>query len=425
MPIEIQLPRLGWSMEEGKFLAWLKNDGDLIHSGDPLFTLESDKAAQEVESIDSGILSIPADGPKPGDVIKVGCILGYLLADGEIAPSLSPLDSKSPASHLSDAEPKDLGSSRNSQSRGSGSAEHPALASNVKTASEAFSDSAGKSDVPPPASPRARRAAVKHRVDLCNLTPTGRGGRLRERDVLAAVVASSTSSARPKIPLTPLRRAIADRLMHSRQSAVPVTVTMRCDATELLAFRRQLRSAHEEGSLIEIPTLNDLFIKLAASALRRHPMIAAIWAEDHLLLPEGIHLGITVDTGAGLLVPVIRDVDSATLTEVATRSRPLIEAARTGSIAPADLQGACFTVSNLGALGVESFTPVINPPQSAILGIGSIVREAVPRDDGTFFARDRVVLSLTFDHRVNDGADAARFLQTLRQLIQQPLLGLV
>jgi len=132
-----------------------------------------------------------------------------------------------------------------------------------------------------------------------------------------------------------------------------------------------------------------------------------------------------VDTGDGLLVPVIRNVDTCPLTEVASRSRALIDAARAGQVAAAEMQGACFTVSNLGGLGVEAFTPVINPPESAILGIGAIVREAVPLDDGTFAARDRLTLSLTFDHRVNDGAAAARFLQTLRQFVEQPLLGLV
>lgn len=222
-----------------------------------------------------------------------------------------------------------------------------------------------------------------------------------------------------------MRRAIAARLMHSRQTTVPVTITARCEATALLAFRQQLKSAGEKAHLPVIPTLNDLFIKLTAGALRQHPMLTATWAEDHLLLPDAIHLGVAVDTGEGLLVPVIRDVHSSTLTEIAARSQPLIAAARSGQLAAADMQGACFTLSNLGGLGVEAFTPVINPPESAILGIGAILREAVPLDDGTFTARDRLTLSLTFDHRVNDGAAAARFLQTLRHLIEHPLLGLV
>jgi pyruvate dehydrogenase E2 component (dihydrolipoamide acetyltransferase) len=399
MPIHITLPRLGWSMEEGKFLAWLKKDGDFIKEGDPIFTLESDKAAQEVEAIDSGLLHIAPDGPKPGDVIKVGHVLGYLLAEGETAPTASlilPTDSGRPTDLVLEPEPK-------SKSVG--------LLESVGAQTQS------------PASPRARRAAKEHRVDLATLSPTGKGGRIRECDVLAAAT-STLITGMKQVPLTPMRRTIAARLMHSRQTTVPVTITARCDATALLSFRQQLKSLSSSVQHA-IPTINDILVKLTAAALRQHPMLAATWAEDHLLLPESIHLGIAVDTEAGLLVPVIRDVGTSTLTQIAAQSQKLIAAARSGQLAAADMQGACFTLSNLGSLGVEAFTPVINPPESAILGIGAIVREAVPLDDGTFTARDRLTLSLTFDHRVNDGAAAARFLQTLRHLIEHPLLGLV
>ena len=399
-------------MEEGKFLTWLKKDGDFIKEGDPLFTLESDKAAQEVEAIDSGLLRIPLDGPKPGDVIKVGHVLGYLLAEGETAPTASlipPTDSGRLADLVLEPDPK----SKSVESR---------ICGNPKPQSVGLHESVGD-QTQPPASPRARRAAKEHRVDLATLAPTGNGGRIRERDVLAAAT-STLITGMKQVPLTPMRRTIAARLMHSRQNTVPVTITARCDATALLAFRQQLKSL--SSSLQHaIPTLNDILVKLTAAALRQHPMLAATWAEDHLLLPESIHLGIAVDTEAGLLVPVIRDVGTSTLTQIAAQSHKLISAARAGQLAATDMQGACFTLSNLGSLGVEAFTPVINPPESAILGIGAIVREAVPLDDGTFTARDRLTLSLTFDHRVNDGAAAARFLQTLRHFIEHPLLGLV
>jgi pyruvate dehydrogenase E2 component (dihydrolipoamide acetyltransferase) len=399
MPINITLPRLGWSMEEGKFLAWLKQDGDFIKEGDPLFTLESDKAAQEVEAIDSGILHIPLDGPKSGDVIKVGHVLGYLLAEGETMPVATAPTVPTAPPHVETTIP----------------ISDPIPEPIVKPMREET-----------PASPRARRAAKERRVDLATLAPTGKGGRIRECDVLAAAT-STLITGMKQVPLTPMRRTIAARLMHSRQTTVPVTLTARCDATALLAFRQQLKSITPslQHSIQVVPTINDILVKLAAAALRQHPMLAATWAEDHLLLPESIHLGIAVDTEAGLLVPVIRDVGTSTLTQIAAQSQRLIAAARTGQLAAADIQGACFTLSNLGSLGVEAFTPVINPPESAILGIGAIVREAVPLDDGTFTARDRLTLSLTFDHRVNDGAAAARFLQTLRHLIEHPLLGLV
>ena len=398
-------------MEEGKFLAWLKKDGDFIKEGDPLFTLESDKAAQEVEAIDSGLLRIAPNGPKPGEIIKVGHLLGYLLAEGETAPTASlilPTDSGKPTDFVLEPDTK----SKSVESR---------ICGNPKPQSVGIPESVGD-QTQSPASPRARRAAKEHRVDLATLTPTGNGGRIRERDILAVATSTSTSGMK-QVPLTPMRRTIAARLMHSRQTTVPVTITARCDATALLAFRQELKSL---SSLLQhsSPTINDILVKIAAAALREHPMLAATWAENHLLLPESIHLGVAVDTEAGLLVPVIRDVDTSTLTQIAVQSQKLIAAARAGQLAAADMQGACFTLSNLGSLGVEAFTPVINPPESAILGIGAIVREAVPLDDGTFAARDRLTLSLTFDHRVNDGAAAARFLQTLRHLIEHPLLGL-
>ena len=387
-------------MEEGKFLAWLKKDGDFIKEGDPLFTLESDKAAQEVEAIDSGLLHIAPNGPKPGDVIKVGHVLGYLLAEGETMPVATAPTVPTAPPHVETTIP----------------ISDPILEPILKPITKLMPEET-------PASPRARRAAKEHRVDLAALTPTGNGGRIRERDVLAAATSTSTTGMK-QVPLTPMRRAIAARLMHSRQTTVPVTITARCDATALLAFRQELKFL---SSLLQhsSPTINDILVKLTAAALREHPMLAATWAENHLLLPESIHLGVAVDTEAGLLVPVIRDVDTSTLTQIAAQSQKLIAAARSGQLATADMQGACFTLSNLGGLGVEAFTPVINPPESAILGIGAIVREAVPLDDGTFTARDRLTLSLTFDHRVNDGAAAARFLQTLRHLIEHPLLGLV
>ncbi len=395
MPIEIQLPRLGWSMEEGTFVAWLKKDGDSVKAGEPLFTLESDKAAQDVEATDSGILRLAPDAPKEGDVVQVGRVLGWLLAESETGSTVAVAPSPPPASAAPEIPQANTETGR------------PCI----------VTVSAGAH----PASPRARRAAKEHQVDLSTLSPTGQGGRIRERDVLAAAASLPSDDGFKKVPLAPLRRTIAARLMHSRQTTVPVTITGRCDATQLVTLRAQLKAT---GAGIA-PSFNDILAKLTAAALRQHPMLAAIWADDHLLLPESIHIGIAVDTEVGLVVPVIRNVDTSTLSQITAQSQKLIAAARAGQLAATDMQGACFTLSNLGSLGVEAFTPVINPPESAILGIGAIIREAVPLADGTFTARDRLTLSLTFDHRVNDGAAAARVLQTLRQLIEQPLLGLV
>lgn len=406
MPINITLPRLGWSMEEGKFLAWLKQDGDLIKEGEPLFTLESDKAAQEVEAIDSGILRIRPVGPKPGDIIKVGHVLGYLLAEGETAPSES-------GERLTNVPPAD---SEKPQIKASQKQSAGLLAPSPQ---DGRSQSAG-AETQPPASPRARRAAKTHHVDLSTLAPTGKGGRIRERDVLAASTKPMPTSMR-EVPITTMRRTIATRMVHSLSNTAPVTITCRCDATQLVALRQQFKAADSTP----LPSYTDIIAKITASALLTHPMLTARWDTDRLLMPEQIHIGIAVDTDAGLLVPVLRDVSTSPLTAIASQSRRLIEAALAGRLSTADMQGGCFTITNLGGFGIEAFTPIINFPETAILGLGAIIREPVALEDGTLTSRQQMTLSLTFDHRILDGAPAARFLQTLRQRIEEPFAWLI
>ncbi len=399
MPIEIVVPRQGWSMEEGTFVGWLKKEGETVRAGEPLFTLESDKAAFDVESIDDGVLSIPADAPKPGDVVKVGCLLGYLLAAGEGPPGAA-----KPAA----------------------SAAAVVVEPTLRAGAPLPDDAAPKGSAPGqfPASPRARRAAAKKSVDLGTLRPTGKGGRIRERDVLAALPAPA-ATVRPaaparEVPVTPLRRTIAERMMHSRTNTAPVTITCRCDATNLVALRRRLKSAGGKT----VPSYTDIVAKVVAEVLQDHPVIAGRWENDRIVLPEAIHIGIAVDTEHGLLVPVVRDVAKLSLMDVARRSSELIEAARSRRIKPEDMQGGCFTLTNLGGFGVEAFTPIINHPETAVLGLGAILPEPAVLGDGQLGVRERMTLSLTFDHRVVDGAPAARFLQDLRKRIENSAGGL-
>lgn len=399
MAIEIKIPRLGWSMESGKFLGWMKADKSHVVAGEPLFTLETDKAAQEVESFDSGILHIPEDGPLAGETVSVGNCIGYILAHGEVPP----VRDSFPAVEF---------------------AAEPASAKALPLPSREASTLPSPSERKFPASPRAKRAAKRQGINLNEISPTGTGGRVRERDVLAAVAAMEGQSMR-RIPISQMRRSIANRLMLSRQTTVPVTITCRCNATSLLALRAQLKRDAAATDSVHTPTINDILVKLTGSALKRHPMLTARWTDDELLIPDGLHIGIAVDTDAGLVVPVVRDVQRSSLTQIAEQTRELIGAARSQNLKPAAMRDASFTVSNLGGLGVESFTPVINPPESAILGVGSIIREAVPLPDNTMGIQDRLTLCLTFDHRVIDGADAARFLQTLRTLVEQPIGGIL
>jgi pyruvate dehydrogenase E2 component (dihydrolipoamide acetyltransferase) len=283
------------------------------------------------------------------------------------------------------------------------------------------------------ATPRARRAASERGVDWRTLTGTGRRGRIRERDVPAAPLAGNarteqTETGRASIagdtfvPISATRRAIAERMVASLQATAPVTLTAKANAANLVNLRGQFKAV-AAGDVV--PGVTDVIVKLAAIALRRHAEINARWQDDRIVHVGDIHVGIAVDTEAGLLVPVIRAVDKLSLRQIAAQTRTLIDKARQRRLSAEELRGGTFTVTNLGAYGIDAFTPIINPPETAILGIGSIRREAIVLDDDRIVPGETLTLSLTFDHRAVDGAPAARFLQTLRGLIENPAAWLV
>ena len=208
-------------------------------------------------------------------------------------------------------------------------------------------------------------------------------------------------------------------MVASRQQTVPVTLTTKGDATNLVNLREQFKSV---GGATPIPSYQDIITKLVAEVLKRHPLLAGRWDEDAIVLTadDELHLGLAVDTEDGLLVPVIRNVGGLSLTELAGQSRRLADQARAGKLVAADMQGGVFTITNLGAFGIDAFTPIINLPETAILGLGAIRREPVVLDDGQIAARQQLTLSLTFDHRIVDGAPAARFLQDVVNALANP-----
>ena len=401
-------------MEEGVFIEWLKRDGESVKSGDALFTIESDKAAQEVEAIDAGTLHVPANGPQRGDKIKVGAAIGYLLADGETSEAVR--GSITPAAAVEDQSARQTASESGGKKQGKPLPLADVVATERKQGAPLASPAA-------PASPRARRAAREKGVSLEHVSPSGTSGRIRERDVLKVWNERSADSENWEVIETQsMRRTIAERMVRSLNSTAPVTIHRRCDAVELVNLRNQLKQAAENA---EGPSFNDILIKIVAGALRRHPMLAARWVSDQIEIPKALHIGFAVDSEHGLFVPVIRDVLQLSLREVTGASRLLIEAARAGELKQAQMQDGCFTMTSLGSFGVESFTPIINHPQTAILGVGSIRREAVAMEDGTLANRHQLTLSLTFDHRIVDGAPAARFLQSVCERIENPFAALL
>jgi pyruvate dehydrogenase E2 component (dihydrolipoamide acetyltransferase) len=382
MPIEITVPRLGWSMEEGTFTGWLKQNGDPVSAGEPLFAMESEKVTLDVESLDNGILCVPPGAPMPGAIVVVGQRLGFLLAPGEPAPET--LSARKPAA--------------SSLPESAVSAPGPLALRDGRT----------------PVTPRARRVAAELGVDTTSLRGSGRGGRIREADVRAASRLVAQAGA---IPITTRRRSIARHMMESRQNTAPVTLTSRADATALVALRTQWKLEPAPGP---VPSYTDILAKLVAIALESHPALGGRWESDHIVLPEKAHIGIAVDTPEGLLVPVLRDVAASSLADLARRSRELIEAARARRLRADDLTGGAFSITNLGGFGIDAFTSIINFPETAVLGVGAIRKETVVLENGEIGVREQMTLSLTFDHRVVDGAPAARFLQALVQLIEVP-----
>jgi pyruvate dehydrogenase E2 component (dihydrolipoamide acetyltransferase) len=271
----------------------------------------------------------------------------------------------------------------------------------------------------PAITPRARRAARELGIDWRRLRGGGRSGRIRERDVRTAATAAPASAGRV-LPPTPVRKVIAERMARSAHTAAPVTLTTAVDATNLVGLRAQFKAAGGEP----VPGYTDLIVKLTALVLRRHPQLNALWRDDGLFLSDAVHIGIAVDTDAGLLAPVLRDVAALAVRQVAEQSRALIEQARAQRLTAEQMQGGTFTVTNLGMHSIDAFTPIINLPQVAILGVGRITRQPAVVNE-QIVPRDRLTLSLTFDHRAVDGGPAARFLDALRGAIEQPAAWLV
>ena len=450
MAIEIVLPRLGWTMEEGTFIEWLKRDGDEVKPGDVLYVVESDKSLNEVEAFDAGILHIPANSPAPGSKVPVGTVLAYIAQVGE-----------------------EIGQIKSNHS--STATEHP-----TPNTQQLIAQGSRIHTSEPTISPRARRVAAELNVDWAALTGSGRTGRIVERDVRAAATTTTKSiesimpNASPlaqrlaadlgvdlqqlaresgnkrieredveraaaqrdapsiagqRQPMSATRRVIAERMSTSAHTTAPVTLTTEVDATELVRIREQLKAdaAKQNRDAVSVPSFNDLLAKISAHALREHPALNVRLDGDEIVSEPSAHISIAVDTDRGLLVVVLRDVQDKPLRQIAAESRSLIQRARDGKAVPSDLRGSTFTITNLGMYEIDGFTPIINLPECAILGVGRITPKQVVIDlvAEKVAIRQMMIVSLTFDHRLVDGAPAARFLQRIKHLIEQPYLWLV
>lgn len=456
MAYELVMPRLGWTMEEGTFLEWLKRDGDEVQIGDIVFTVESDKAINEVEAMEAGILRIPPNAPPPGSRLRVGALLGYIVRPGEAAPFEQPAAAASlsaPPISTPTPAPAAANGARRRRPAISPRAKRIAAELGVEWAMLNGSGRTGRiierdiraaaagrttplaRPAPEPAAratPLARRVAQDLGVDLGQLAAAKSGERITRADVESAVSrapAPEPAAGEEAISISAVRRITAERMAASAHTAAPVTLTAEVDATELVRLRNQLKADSAAASR-PVPSYTDLLAKLCAEALREHPHVNARFEDETLeriVLSRAVHIGIAVDTERGLLVPVVRNVEMKHVRHIAAESAALIERARAGQLKPDEMRGGTFTITNLGMFGIDAFTPIINLPECAILGVGRIVPKQVviDADVARVAIRHMMFLSLTFDHRLIDGAQAARFMARVRQFIEQPYLWLV
>jgi pyruvate dehydrogenase E2 component (dihydrolipoamide acetyltransferase) len=404
MPVEVVIPDVGQPSGEVTILKWLKRVGEEVRQGEVLFEAETDKAVLPIEATISGVLR--EIRYKEGAVVPVLTPVALITLAGEgeavAAPTPSvPVVTPGPAEDL--------------------------VARHIPTLRRHRPGWVM-------ASPVARRLAMDKGVNLAMIRGSGPHGRILKKDVLAfltemlgaAPATLPLPAAAPEdkiIPISATRRTIAGRMTAAWSTTPQVTLMTEADAVALAELRARLQADLGEELGLSI-SYTDLLVKIVAVALRQHPQVNARLEGDSVRLVSQVHVGVAVDTERGLLVPVIRNADLRGVGQIARELRDLAERARSGQIGLEELSGSTFTITNLGMYGVDAFTPIINSPEAAVLGVGRVVRKPVEHQ-GKLCLRERVVLSLTFDHRLLDGGPAARFLQRVSELVEKPHLLLV
>ncbi len=451
MPFEITMPQLGLTMEKGSVIEWLVQEGDPISEGQEIFSVETDKSVVAVEARQAGILArilVTAGQEVPvGTTIAVGTAGGETLPAGwqpsqvavapvepdetvpapgpapqTIAPVEGPIQASWKARAMARQAHVDLGSIEGSGPQGRIVAADLAKAPGAaKTAPAAQAISA---------TPVALNLAAALGLDLSGVRGTGAEGKITQSDVLEAAAARirqqpgaptlpepGLPQVAQAIPLKGVHKIVSQGMAHSAHTTARVTLFREVDVSELMGWRERLKA---QGKTV---SYNDLLVQICAAALREHPEANARLGEGQIEILDRINIGVAVDTDRGLLVPVIHNADHLTTAQIAAESARLVQAAREGRLLPDELSGGTFTITNLGMLGVEGFTPVINLPECCILGVGRIVRKAVVVDEvDSLDVRPMMTLSLVIDHRILDGAPGARFLNRIAELIQDPML---
>ena len=446
MPEEFFVPKLGQTVEEVTFVTWLVEDGEKVIQGQGVMEVETDKAVFPVEANAKGYIHL---GPyKAGDVIPVLTVVAIIgkqedkfevsgdapaaVGEADSAPEQEAAPVVSPSAELVAADESDrvFVSPRAKKLAAETSVDvtqvTPSGYAGVRVTERDVRDYLNQL---PKVTPVAQRMAADVGVDLRGVTGSGPGGRIVKQDVTrAAQPMAPVPVAQPlpvadvleRVPLKGVRGIIAERMAASVHTTARVTLVMEVDATEFVAARERIKAKVSKDWGFA-PGYNDLLAKVVAVALRQFPYMNARLAPDAIEILSHINIGLAVDTERGLLVPVVKDADKKNLRQFGEDFRRMVDGARAGRSMPDDLSGGTFTITNLGMYDVDAFTPVINMPEAAILGVGRIAPKAVPRGN-EIVIRQMWTLSLVFDHRLVDGAPAARFLQMIKSLIEDPTL---
>jgi pyruvate dehydrogenase E2 component (dihydrolipoamide acetyltransferase) len=397
---EIIMPKMGDAMTEGKVVRWYKKAGDAVKKGEPVLEIETDKVNLDLEAEQDGTVGeISAD---EGQMVPVGGRLATILGAGEKAPA--PSEPQRRATDKKDSVKHTTGEYAEAiETKG------PRKDKSAPPETTAAARPPHSTEGRQRSSPLARRMARELGVDLSGVKGSGPGGRIVARDI-----GESKAPAAPQeqsIPLSAMRRTIAKRLSESIGPIPHFFLTADYDVTNLVSLR---------GQIEEKTSLNDFVVRAVALALRKHPNVNASWGEEAITQHGEIHVGIAVSTPEGLITPVVRNADRKTVLQIAQEVRALAEKAKNRKLTPNEYQGSTFTISNLGAWGIEEFTAIINPPNVAILAVGAAEARAVVVER-QIVVRERMKVTMSCDHRVVDGAAGAEFLRTLRQYIEQPV----
>ena len=412
MATPLPMPKLGLTMEEGTILKWRKGEGEAVEKGEIILDIQTDKVEYEVESPDSGLLLKTLAGE--GDIVPCGTDIAVIGEAEEDISSFGSTSAKAPVeteSETAEAPP----TPPPAPSTTTPAPVAPAAAQPAHTG-RIF------------ASPAARRVARELGIDFRTLKGSGPGGRIVQADVRAAAasglpsapvaVVSGPAAVAGSTPLAGMRKIIAERMLSSWSQVPRITMQAEVDLTNLLAVREASRQAWENDLGVKV-SINDLILFYTARAVRRCPAVNVRLTENALEQMQDVNIGVAVAVDQGLMVPVIRGADQKSIDAISRESRALAEAARAGALGLDALEGGTFTVSNLGAYGVDHFSAIINHPESAILSVGAARERAVVRN-GEVVARTTAFVGINADHRLVDGAPAAEFLSTLKEMLEHP-----